>query len=636
METPACVMPECKSQVMLKRITSSRAFTLVELLVVILVLAILMAVILPGFLNQGNKAHDTAARASLNVAWKAAAAWTPGAASFDVDTSQPVSSNARVSRLVSAVAASDPEMVVAAGDFNAAVGGAAKDVFISPASQPTKLVLFTRSGSGHVICLIGGDGAAAGYAPPVFGVDSACPGGYAVTGTIGTPIFTSPPLVDPPDQGAPLTYTYVMNGTPYTSTGAPPPGTTITDNWFSCDTLGAGCVPAPGSPPVASDCSHSYKVTVTAANPKGSAVASSAVSSVSCGVIVYSGGAGPDIRKVNADGSGDVLLAGNGILPDVSPDGKTVVFERGNSGVYMMNIDGSDVHLVTSGTKVPLGLAASGSNAGSPTFSPDGSQIAYADWALSSASGPGVSYNAYMAIYAIAASTRGNTSGGSKVVTNGLPGSLSGQAGIFNTVTPKGLVWTPSGIFFIAGSREFSYNCTSGTPLYWVAGNYENDIPGYPNWNATNGWPCTSGGTLTQRAPQYDGLRVQTLWQVNGGTATQISSYATKVTTSDTVDNYPAVSPNGLTVSYAHFGAVSQGVRLRTIATGTETVLPGSSNCCDTRPPRWSPNGKQILVTIPGAPGNQIVDASTGAFIRSISGMLSPSQGWDWAPRPTS
>jgi Tol biopolymer transport system component len=80
----------------------------------------------------------------------------------------------------------------------------------------------------------------------------------------------------------------------------------------------------------------------------------------------------PEVYSMNADGSGARNLSNNDALddePDLSPDGKKVVFfsgRRGTADIYVMNIDGSDVTQLTE----------DGGNT-SPRWSPDGSRIAF-------------------------------------------------------------------------------------------------------------------------------------------------------------------------------------------------------------------------------------------------------------------
>jgi type IV pilus assembly protein PilA len=64
------------------RLAADDGFTLVEILVVILIIGILAAIALPIFLNQSNKAQDTAAKTAVATAAKAMEAWNSDHASY--------------------------------------------------------------------------------------------------------------------------------------------------------------------------------------------------------------------------------------------------------------------------------------------------------------------------------------------------------------------------------------------------------------------------------------------------------------------------------------------------------------------------------------------------------------------------
>lgn len=54
----------------IKRMRGEKGFTLIELLIVILILGLLLAIALPTFLNQQDKAKDSDAKTKLNTAYK--------------------------------------------------------------------------------------------------------------------------------------------------------------------------------------------------------------------------------------------------------------------------------------------------------------------------------------------------------------------------------------------------------------------------------------------------------------------------------------------------------------------------------------------------------------------------------------
>jgi dipeptidyl aminopeptidase/acylaminoacyl peptidase len=99
-------------------------------------------------------------------------------------------------------------------------------------------------------------------------------------------------------------------------------------------------------------------------SPDGTQIVYDYLEYTSCTPYTCTGESG--IRKMNADGTGDVLLLPYGEYPAWSPDGTQIAF--GNGDIQVMDADGGNVRNVTSD---PNQLDSD------PDWSPDGSRIAF-------------------------------------------------------------------------------------------------------------------------------------------------------------------------------------------------------------------------------------------------------------------
>lgn len=126
-----------------------RAFTLIELLIVVLIIGILLAIALPTFLGQEDKANDADAKAKLGIAYRV----------FKSVQASGQYSNLTASDLASRIADSEPELTVVSGVEGGGSTGQLNVSSITPAtasapgSPLTGLRADVRSKSGK-LCII--------------------------------------------------------------------------------------------------------------------------------------------------------------------------------------------------------------------------------------------------------------------------------------------------------------------------------------------------------------------------------------------------------------------------------------------------------------------------------------------------
>jgi type IV pilus assembly protein PilA len=70
---------------LVNRLRETRGFTLIELLVVILIIGLLAAIAIPGFLNQRTKAQDTHAKTDVRIARETLETYHTENQSYDTD-----------------------------------------------------------------------------------------------------------------------------------------------------------------------------------------------------------------------------------------------------------------------------------------------------------------------------------------------------------------------------------------------------------------------------------------------------------------------------------------------------------------------------------------------------------------------
>ncbi|NOY57176.1 MAG: prepilin-type N-terminal cleavage/methylation domain-containing protein [Actinobacteria bacterium] len=121
-----------------QRLHSDEGFTLVELMVVVLIIAILMAIAIPTFLGARQKAQDRAAQSNLRNGLTAAKV-------FYVDGETYLSTN--IAGTITAYEALEPSL-----DFDTLANVSTSKIGI-PVATASTVVLVTESASGTFFCI---------------------------------------------------------------------------------------------------------------------------------------------------------------------------------------------------------------------------------------------------------------------------------------------------------------------------------------------------------------------------------------------------------------------------------------------------------------------------------------------------